>query len=247
METVKSEEYRGYTINICPDEYPQDPRDWDNLGIIAYKHSNYKLGEEEISDPVDWLAGMLGFEDTYYFAEKHGQEQPYCDDIKSILEEMFLTKYVAAPLYIYEHGGIRIKIGDFHNCGLSQGHARFDSGQFGYIYTTLEQLNKLGHDWKRWSAKRRKQAMEWLSNEVETLDQYVSGDVYGFEILNPEGESVDSCWGYFGYENIDELIDECKSTVDYEIKDVMKKRFTKIKEYINNKVPFIYRELPELV
>jgi len=207
METVKSEQYRGYTINIFPDEDPQSPREWDNLGIIAYKHRDYTLGEEEISDPDEWLNNTKG--------------------------------YVMLPLYLYDHSGITISTTPF-SCP-------WDSGQVGYIYTTLEHLNKLGHNWKRWSNKRREQALEWLREEIKTFDQYITGDVYGYQILDPDGEEIGSCWGYFGYEHVDELIKECKSTVDCEIKDVLEKRFTKIKGYINGKVPIEYRELPELV
>ena len=229
METVKSEKYRGYMINIHLDEDPQSPREWDNLGVIAYKHRNYALGEEEISDPIDWLAEKLGIDEP----------GDYCNENKDRLEALFLEKHVTLPLYLYDHSGITISTTPFSCC--------WDSGRLGYIYTTLEQLNKLRHNWKRWSAKRREKASKWLEEEVEGFDQYLTGDVYGFEIIDPDGENIDSCWGYYGYENIDELIEECKSTIDHEIKDVLKKRFSKVKEYINGSVPIIYRKLPELV
>ena len=47
---------------------------------------------------------------------------------------------------------------------------------------------------------------EYLKNEVEIYDQYLTGDVYGFDLVKvstcDEGheheESIDSCWGFYG-------------------------------------------------
>lgn len=45
-----------------------------------------------------------------------------------------------------------------------------------------------------------------LEGEIETLDQYLRGDVYGFEVVEVEKcdkeceheKHIDSCWGFFG-------------------------------------------------
>jgi hypothetical protein len=37
---------------------------------------------------------------------------------------------------------------------------------------------------------------------VETWNQYLSGDVYGFIIEDGEGTDVDSCWGFYGLETV---------------------------------------------
>jgi hypothetical protein len=49
----------------------------------------------------------------------------------------------------------------------------------------------------------------YLKSEVETYDQYLTGDVYGYRVSEvktcSEGheheEELDSCWGYYGQEN----------------------------------------------
>ena len=45
-----------------------------------------------------------------------------------------------------------------------------------------------------------------MLGEVETYDQYICGDVYGFKVFKVETcdngceheEEIDSCWGFFG-------------------------------------------------
>ena len=53
--------------------------------------------------------------------------------------------------------------------------------------------------------------MKALRQEVETYSQYLSGDVYGYEI-HKHGEVVDSCWGFYGYDTAEE---EAKAQLKY--------------------------------
>lgn len=52
-----------------------------------------------------------------------------------------------------------------------------------------------------------------LRGEIATLNQYLSGDVYGYVVEGPEGEHVDSCWGFFG---ADEALSEGKAAAEHE-------------------------------
>ena len=38
----------------------------------------------------------------------------------------------------------------------------------------------------------------YLNGEIKVLDAYVRGAVYGYRILDSEGEEEDACWGFFG-------------------------------------------------
>ena len=46
--------------------------------------------------------------------------------------------------------------------------------------------------------KDSQKAEALLRAEVETYDQYLTGDVYGYVVENTEGNNVDSCWSCFG-------------------------------------------------
>jgi len=49
-------------------------------------------------------------------------------------------------------------------------------------------------------------------SEVEEMDSYVRGEVYGYVI-----DEEDSCWGFVG--DIKYCIEEAKSIVDYMVKN----------------------------
>lgn len=175
MKTLKIEQMQD-AIN------PRSPMYGDgNIGIIAYKHSRYVLGEELIDNPIDFLKELYGIE----------ADMPYTTATLKTLEKK-ANKYgfVLLPVYLYDHSVTSISTTPFSDS--------WDSGQVGFIYTDLKTLNeKNSLNWKRWSAKRRKQVEEWLKAEVQTFDYYMKGEVYGF-IVEEDGEEIDSCWGFYG-------------------------------------------------
>lgn len=197
-----------YLIEIYPDMCPDSPREWDNLGTMAYKHRNYTLGEEEISDPIDWLTEKLNLskETVHRIAESLGVFY-YSDEVKEELEERFMEKYVALPTYLYDHSGITMKTAPF-GC-------RWDSGQCGYIYVSKAKVRE-EFGVRAVTEAVKKRALDILRAEVKTFDQYISGDVYGFKVFKirtcnlgeEHKEEVDSCWGYYGVSECMESAEE---------------------------------------
>ena len=54
---------------------------------------------------------------------------------------------------------------------------------------------------KRISKQLIERVKGYLKAEVETYDQYLTGDAWGYRITDTEtDEEVDACWGYFGEE-----------------------------------------------
>lgn len=96
---------------------------------------------------------------------------------------------VILPLYLYDHGGITMRTAPFL--------CPWDSGQVGWIYVTAEKI-KAAYGWKRLTDVRRKKVGAALRSEVETYSTYLEGEVYGFNVVGKSGESIDSCWGFFG-------------------------------------------------
>jgi hypothetical protein len=76
----------------------------------------------------------------------------------------------------------------------------WDSGQVGWIYATWQ---KIVSEWGPGKGAMKK-AEKCLLAEVEEYDQYLTGDVYGYIIEDEEGETVDSCWGFFGHKYAEE-------------------------------------------
>lgn len=95
---------------------------------------------------------------------------------------------IILPLFLYDHSGITMSTASY-TC-------HWDSGQVGYIYLTRgDVLKEWGY--KRLNAARIAKLESYLKAEVETYDQYLTGDVYGLVTVGGDNDT-DSCWGYFG-------------------------------------------------
>jgi len=74
----------------------------------------------------------------------------------------------------------------------------WDSGQVGFIYVSILDA---GREWSDLEGEAlRERAGECLRSEVETYDQYLTGDVYGVVVEDANGEHLDSCWGFYGWD-----------------------------------------------
>jgi hypothetical protein len=84
---------------------------------------------------------------------------------------------------------------------------QWDSGQVGWIFCTKEDMESNFMKLSGQDLIERSEVL--LKGEVETYDQYLTGDVYGYRVSEvktcSEGheheEELDSCWGYYGQEN----------------------------------------------
>lgn len=156
-------------LEICYDEDPIDPRINENLGTMVCFHGKYSLG-----DNIDLNSSL--------FSSWNELEEYLIDEEQAI---------AVIPLYLYDHSSITISTHPFAS--------RWDSGQFGFIYTTQERVDTYG--------VQPDNVQECLEAEVNTYDQFVRGDVYGLKILEFEKCShcnhvsmniIDSCWGFYG-------------------------------------------------
>jgi hypothetical protein len=89
-----------------------------------------------------------------------------------------------------------VKIGSFQGL-LPQGHAEFDSGQIGFIFVSKEKARK---EYGKLTKAALVKVEKYLAGEVEVYDQYLSGDVYWFKKVDENGEVLDSCGGFYGYD-----------------------------------------------
>lgn len=167
-------------LEIEQDLNPENPREDDNLGIMVCFHKRYNLGDKHDLNPKDFN-GWSELEQHLYDKE----------DAKIVL-----------PLYLYDHSGLSMSTQTFYG-RLPQGHARFDSGQVGFIYAkddedlSIEQIKKT------------------LTEEVKTYDKYLRGEVYGYTLYelktcnlgHEHKEMIDSCWGFYDIDDIFDLLD----------------------------------------
>lgn len=188
-QPYKQIEYRGHLINIHYDENAESPRDWSNLGTFYTAHSRY-CPEKEFDEHFDF--------------------DKVCDERRGNLRQSFLKEYVALNIYLYDHSGLTISSGPF-SC-------RWDSGWFGIAAVSIEKVKK-EYKWKVLTKARRRMVEQQLQAEIDTYDQYLRGEVYGFEIrpADDASEIIDSCWGFFGDESLTDIESDCRTTIDNHI------------------------------
>ncbi|HPU41806.1 MAG TPA: hypothetical protein PKY26_05300 [Acetivibrio clariflavus] len=109
---VTSYKKDGKVLEIYFDPYPQNPREWDNLGIMVCFHRRYSLGDSHPYKASDFNS----WEEVKRAIERD-------NDVAVIL-----------PVYMYDHSGITLSTTPF-SCP-------WDSGQVGWIYTTKQKLRK---------------------------------------------------------------------------------------------------------
>lgn len=147
-----------------------------------------------------------------------GDEELSVEEMRDIAKS---TDYICLPVYAYIHSGITISTGGF-SCP-------WDSGQLGIVYISKADALK---EWgtgvkKRISPKMLARVREYLKGEVETLDHYLTGQVYGYRVYGPEDadgerEEMDSCWGFYGDEK--DALREGVFTAEYRIEEEKKHR-----------------------
>lgn len=195
-----------YRVRVSRDHNPENPRAWDNVATMVCWHGRYTLGDEQPECSPQEYRHNLATEHSLDL-ERDDDDEVTDETVDKYIDEHFWV----LPLYLYDHSGITISTGAF-SCP-------WDSGQIGFIYVSMERA------FEEWGAPPKGEAEHeyyegLMRQEVKVYDQYLTGDVYGFELerlkqiqkkalYNADGslayehevedwEDVDSCWGFFG-------------------------------------------------
>lgn len=210
-EPYEQTEYRGHHINIYRHEDRESPRKWSNLGTFYTTHRHYKPEEN---------------------FDKHFDIDKVCENGRpGVFSKSFLKEYIALNIYLYDHSGQTISSGPF-SCG-------WDSGWFGMVAVDIEKVKK-EYGWKVLTQSRRRKIEGYLQGEIDTYDQYLRGDVYGFQVTTAEDDTdiLDSCWGYYGNDGLEQIEAECRATIDHHIADQKKQAWLERIRVLGPELPF---------
>lgn len=171
---------------------------------MEYKLSNGKkleiIDDNSPENPRNWdnMGTMVCFHRRYDLGDEHNYDHNDYSGWGEMERAIIKNEKPAVilPLYLYDHSGITISTSPF-SCP-------WDSGQIGFIFISKEKLKK-EYGVKRVTNDLIKKAEKCLLGEVKTYDQYLTGEVYGYRVIDEEGNEVDSCWGYYGDEGIEEI------------------------------------------
>jgi len=168
---VSVELSNGTIFEICYDDDPMNPREWDNLGTMVCWSRRYKLGDtHDFKDPEEF---------EKWWKENGGDG-------------------VILPLYLYDHGGITMNTTGF-SCRWDSGQVGWIYVTAERIRKELCcSRNQTAAGRIGITPAIREAVTLSLVSEVEEYDNYITGNCFGFVLKDKDGNIIDSCWGFLG-------------------------------------------------
>jgi hypothetical protein len=210
MEAVKTIKYKNCFIDIHQDEnyeYLQDDLEGDDNLFLVHYHRDFEVKRDKIITQNE--AGALLTGDYDRFDDGSGY---FKNNLKEIERKHFWF-----PVDAYIHSGISLSLAGGFRGRLPQGHEQFDVSSVGLILASKKEFKT--------KAKAEKSAEALL----ETWNDLLHGNVYGFIAKDEFGNDIESCWGFSGNFDKSGIIDEAKSQVDYYVKNELPKVKAEIK------------------
>jgi len=202
-DAVEVKDFKGYKINIYQDDCNDSPADWgdDNLFLVAY-HRDFsvegirvynKLPEGVKRDPKD--KGHLLIEKSAAVAFARNEPDGY--------DKELFKKYHVFGLEAYIHSGVVLALSQEGNFCDRQ----WDVSQLGLVFVAK----------KEWRIREKaKQAARGL---IETWNDNLSGNVYGYMIEHPDGQESGGCWGYYGDPDKSGLVNYAQAEIESALKE----------------------------
>ena len=206
---------RKLRLVIEQDQFPDDPRSWDNLGTMLCCNQYYQLGDCNSNRETELQLAEICRK--YGKSNEEIDEMAFSEEIQFILDQ---DDVCGLPLWLYDHSGISMS---------TERQCSWDSSFVGFIFVEKDfyLAQMCLKDEKDWKAK----AKETLKGEVKTYSDFLEGNVYGWTLYEPtvvirqsmdgkelsrkideEGEVFDSMVG-----NYDQTLEDVEKNFDFEI------------------------------
>jgi len=212
-----TEEYKGCTIRIVQDEHREDPRtDYDHLSTMI-PWDNERRGKDMTDyDRESFLRGLaenqlavraklVGKEYSDYAVVDDDPDYMNLPDTEDLVE-MACADNVILPYDYYSGSQGGVREGDWER-------------STGYIYIPMDVARA---NWMGTDKEIRAAAEACLRAELSELDNWVNGNVAGWIAEDPDGETIESVWGYYPDEYPNEWvypISEARRAIDYWAKE----------------------------
>lgn len=178
-------------ITECEAEYPVASRFETRQGFSAVVEYEPEVGPW--NDPRDWsnASVMVCGHRDYSLGDEQVQEGA-ADGYGSVRNWLIATfdadRDTISPLYLYDHSGISMSVGSPNRMWLDD--AGWDTSMVGFAFTTPATREETGVTLEN--------AQEAIRQEVATYDAFLRGEVYGYRVLDRDGETVECCGGFVG-------------------------------------------------
>lgn len=168
-------------LKIWQDDYPESPREWNNLGYFISVSSRYHS-----PDKNDTLYNIV--KETGEYAK---DQADHMELIRKEIEEQTDEKVVDIfPITTYEHGSISYSLGTKHG---------FDNSNNSFYIVTDKTLEEYGECSDMESR---------IYDELEIYNSYGNGNVWRYTLYDEKGEEIDNCGGFYRMEELEQHLRE---------------------------------------
>lgn len=193
--SIKLEGKHGITAKIVQDQDACNPiTEFEGLGRLETAHRRYAFGNATID----------------------------ADRLGELIDDINHGKIWGLYVWMYDHSGVTLKTTRTLHLTNTNTQTqtlnnpftcRWDSGLLGVIWCEPD----------AWGYSEEK-CLQIMEDEIKTLNDYLTGNVWGFRIYDADGWEIDAIGGYYGDPEESGVIAEAKSVMaDYAIKESLER------------------------
>lgn len=187
--------------------------------INVFEYQNHKINvyqDVDAESPDSWSdeVQFLIYDHRQFFVQRKEF------DTREVFESLQTGKrlykgYHVYPVYAYIHSGVSLSLSN-NTYPFSD---KWDVSFAGFVLIR-----------RATGSYTLDQAFKQAKGLIETWNQYLSGQIYGYAVEDLSGEETESCWGYYGEPETSGLLDDAKAVVDSMVKEEALRQVEVMKE-----------------
>jgi hypothetical protein len=191
------------------------------------KYKGYTINiysDDDADSPQEWgdeSVFLVGFHRQFYVTTPMVQKP---DDI----DAMQKTHHVL-PLEAYIHSGVVLALAKSAEAARFPDR-RWDVSLLGAVFVAKTE------------ARTKAKARQLAQSLIESWNDYLAGNVYGYVVKDSEGEVMDSCWGYYGDYEKSGVLEAAREAAECAHKRAIEKHVTSRKAQIIHRIPLDKRQ-----
>lgn len=195
MDAIHTEEREGCTLSIYPDLDPTNPiKEWDHAGTLYSWTRGFRADSDyDLSEILELRTRRDRLAEEIRSAREHGRDpQRQLSELADVNEDLECVDdpdlVVIVPLRFSDNGAMGAQL---YEC-------EPDDANAAWAVTAKE----IASEWfptdpsKGGPGAGEDGARKYCKGFVSEIDAWLRGEVYGFVVTDPDGDEVESCWGF---------------------------------------------------
>lgn len=206
----------GDTLYIVYDEICDNPLDDLAPTVMNYytwerNYQSIQEQSEKFNSASDWYDSIMGdgaFDEANEHCSKLGKGP--VGFAKYLCEKLDSKGILAYPILKQEHGTVHYYLGNSIDY--------WDGSVAGFAWQTKSNLYK-EYEVSRLTPKLKDEIYDLVDKSLKTYTDWANGNCYGYQLFTQKDgdDIVDSCYGYIGYSDCEELLDAIKDNLPVSI------------------------------